>query len=242
MSDAAMYVQGGVYTIKAEIKDPFGGISTLTKQVTVLPGGTQQWLRIYNSAGEVVRSVKLGSIPGAARLSTDGSFGLELDANGAPLSSLKIDVEGNSGVQTTGWNGLNDLGVPVASGAYNIQLVSIEGGREVVVTARTVIVIKVNDPMAVLESALVAPNPVPATDKEIRVYYNPALLMGYRAKAQLYNLAGELVSESADAGNTGVIYLATDRAISGGIYLVRFQILSGPALYKARVIKAGIIR
>jgi len=65
-NDNSGSVGGGMYTIKAEIVDPFGQVTSLVQSVQVLPGGSQQSLDIFNSAGELVRTIRLPvPVPGA---------------------------------------------------------------------------------------------------------------------------------------------------------------------------------
>jgi hypothetical protein len=93
LNDSAMLVKGGVYTIKAEITDNFGQVTSLIKVVQVVPGGAQQLLRIFNSAGETVREIPLAAVPGANRMNLPAeSYALELDASGAVLNPLTGDT------------------------------------------------------------------------------------------------------------------------------------------------------
>jgi flagellar hook assembly protein FlgD len=242
-NDSAMLVQGGVYSIKAEITDPFGQVTALIKPVQVIPGGVQQTLRIYNGAGEMVRSINLPApVAGATRLQTLGdAFALEIDpATGSALQPYKIDVLGNAGWTTASWDGLNDAGAPVSSGSYTLQLVSNEGGKSSVVTSRSVTVLKAAAGSEVLDSALLGPNPVLAGQPAL-LFYDPAGLAGRRAEALVYNLAGELIGWGGDPNLSGRIDLGLGKAQAGGVYLVRFQLRSGSVITQSRVLKLAIV-
>lgn len=244
-NDNAGEISGGTYTIKAEIIDNFGQVTSLVQTIQVVPGGVQQYLRIFNGAGEVVRNIQLATpVNGANGLRmSDASFGLEINpVTGAAVQNLKIEVLGNSGYQSLGWDGLNEQGVPVNSGTYVVQLVSKESSREAVVTSRSVTVIKGVDTVDPTASAIIAPNPVLPTNKEIALYYNPAQLMGHNATCRVYNLAGELVNESEDASHSGKMVLGAQRPLASGTYLVRFEVREGAAVIKARVLKMAVVR
>jgi flagellar hook assembly protein FlgD len=243
-NDSGQRVDGGVYTIKAEISDQFGQVTALIKAVQVIPGMVQQSLRIYNGAGELVRSILLPSaVPGATRLELPSdSFALEIDpATGKAIQAFELDVVGNAGKVPFDWDGLNDHGAPVASGTYTLQLLSNEGGREAVVTSRSVSVLKGVEAIAALDSARLAPNPV-GPGQAAYLFYEPALLGGRRLDLRVYSLAGELVGTGTDAGLTGRIDLGLNGGQAGGIYLVRVQLSMGAAIIRARTLKLAIVR
>jgi flagellar hook assembly protein FlgD len=243
VNDSAMLVSGGVYTIKAEITDQWGQTTAMVRTVQVIPGGAQQTLRIYNSAGELVRSIPLTPVPGATRLElTSDSFALELDpSSGSAKQPFQVDVVGNNGSVTQSWDGLNSAGAPVASGSYSLQLVSNEGGRETVVTARSVTVLKIGEDQGALASALIGPNPVGAKERPT-LFYDAAQLGGRRAEALVYNLNGELIGWAGDSAYSGRISLPLDFQRAGGIYLVRFQLRQGLAIVQSRVLKMAVLR
>jgi flagellar hook assembly protein FlgD len=242
-NDSAMLVDGGVYVIKAEITDPFGEVTALIRTVQVLPGGVQQSVRIYNAAGELVRLIILPAVPGASRLELLGdSFGLELDpVTGQAVQPFKIGVVGNGGTVYTSWDGLNSLGAPVASGTYNLQLVSNEGGRTTVVESRSLSVLKAPESSRLLDQAQLGPNPLVGGGR-VQLFYDPALLSANESVvAQVYNLAGELVAMAEDPARLGRVSLGLDRS-AAGIYLVRCQHRRGQALLRTRTFKLALLR
>jgi hypothetical protein len=242
-NDSAMLVQGGTYSIKAEITDQWGQTTALVKPVQVIPGGVQQSLRIYNSAGEIVRTIPLTPVPGATRLElSSDSYAVASDpSTGSIQQPFKVDVIGNAGASPAYWDGLNDLGAPVASGTYQLQLVSEEGGRETVVTARSLSVLKAPESTALLASAVLGPNPVGAGQAAWLVY-DPSLLAGRRMEALVYSLDGALVGWSGDSAQSGRIPLPLGPSLASGIYLVRVQVHQGSALVQSRTLKLAVVR
>ena len=245
-NNAGAPVSGGIYTLKAQIIDPFGQVTSLIHQVNVLPGGTQQLVRVYNSAGELVRQIQLSTpLAGASKLSvSSSSFALAINpATGAAMQPLKIDVTGGSGlVSSQYWDGLNDHGLPVNSGTYTVQLVSVMGGQQTVADSRSIQVIKSADSNNTLASAVVGPNPVGPQAKQVFLSYDPLSLEGREPRVELFNLAGEKVAQGADPTKSGKIEITGGRSLSGGIYLCRFELLSEGELYQARMIKVAVIR
>jgi hypothetical protein len=244
-NNAGAPVTGGIYTIQAQLVDPFGQVTSLIHQVNVLPGSTQQFVRVYNSAGELVRQIQLSAaLPGASNLSlSSASFALVIDpATGQAVQPLKIAVTTGTGVSNQYWDGLTDQGLPANSGSYTVQLVSVVSGQATVVATRSLVVIKAADPSTVLASAKVGPNPALPTDKQVWLQYAPAGLEGREPRVELYDLAGEKVAEGVDPGRTGKIEITGGKALSGGVYLCRFELMSESMVYQARVLKVAILR
>jgi hypothetical protein len=244
-NNAGAAVTGGIYTIKVELVDTFGQVTSLIHQVNVLPGSTQQFVRVYNSAGELVRQIQLGgALPGASNLSLSSSnFALAIDpVTGAAVQPLKISVTTAGGTVPEYWDGLTDHGLPVNSGMYTVQLVSVVGGQATVVATRSVQVIKGTDPSNVLSSAVIGPNPAGPTDKAIYLRFDPTGLQGRQPRVELFNLAGEKVAEGVRGSSPDQIEITGGRSLSGGIYVCRFELLSEGMLYRARSLKVAVIR
>jgi flagellar hook assembly protein FlgD len=245
-NNAGAPVAGGIYTLKAEIIDPFGQVTSLIHQVNVLPGDNQQFVRVYNSAGELVRQIQLSQpLPGASNLSvSSNSFALAINpSTGAAMQPLKIDVTTGSGVVSSQyWDGLSDHGLPVNSGTYTVQLVSVMSGQQTVVASRSIQVIKSGDPSTTLSLAVVGPNPAGPQAKQVFLSYDPTTLQGREPRVELFNLAGEKVAEATDPAKSGKIEITGGRSLSGGIYICRFELLSQGLLYQARTIKVAVIR
>ena len=234
---------GGSYVIKTEVQDPFGQVISLSREVQVIPATIQQYLRIYNSAGEVVRTIHLAStVSGASQLRTDGEgFALEIDpSTGKAAQSYKIEVLSSGGWQVQGWDGLNDNGIPVNSGSYVVQLFSRDAGQESIISTRSVVVLKSADSVDPTASALVAPNPV-LPGKPVAVFYDATQMMGMVAVCRVYNLAGELIATAADPAKTGRIDFFANGWASG-TYVIRFELHEGHAILKARVLKMALVR
>jgi flagellar hook assembly protein FlgD len=240
-NNAGAFVIGGVYEIQAQIVDTFGQITTLSHTVNVMATPDQQSVRIYNSAGELVRQLILGSpVSGASRLILSTGT-LLVGAGGAP-SPLTITVGTSGGGGTSlQWDGLGSSGLPVQTGVYTVLLVSLESNNAAVVASRTVMVMKGPDGVSALDSAYVAPNPA-TLPGPVYLFYKPALLQGDWPRVELFDLSGEKVAEADDPGLTGKIDVTARHKLAGGIYLARFQLMRGDLLDKARTLKVAVAR
>ena len=198
-NNGGQFVAGGVYYIKAEIIDTFGQTTTLQRSVQVVSVAPQNYLRIFNSAGEVVASIPLPVNSGTGRFASmklsDDKFGPKYDeASGAivggSLQVLAMDEHGHE--YPSYWDGKNSQGVPVASGNYTAELVynAPGGGGTHVIQAKSFIVLQSGN-AATLAGSFAYPNPI-LHGEEIKINY--PLSATYSTAARLFNVAGELIS------------------------------------------------
>ena len=234
-------VSGGVYSIKAEFKDNFGKITTLSEAVQVINTEGQNTLTIYNSAGEEVRHQLLnGSMPGIVgiKLASD-QYAPLYDANGhnsGPLLGI-TGTDTSGGSHALDWDGKNDLGVPVNSGVYQIQVVHRGSDGSKTVITRSVTVIKTSDGLS-LAGTRVGPNPLTAGDQ---LYVSYPASFGQNCVGMIYNLAGELVAQGAGASSSGTMVIQVGR-LSEGIYICRVEKRLGAAVTAKIDIKVAIVK
>ena len=142
-------VAGGVYTLAAGWSDPYGKVTTLASAVSLVPIDDHLELAVFNAAGERVRHAWQ---PWAADATC---FSLSARVL-SPGAALTVSWAGGSWA----WDGFNDLGAPVASGSYLIQLLRWQAGSSVVACGAGIIVL--NAPAAAgLASVKAAPDPMP---------------------------------------------------------------------------------
>ena len=211
-------VTSGAYYLQLASTDNTGNQTVYTHTVTVLDSGKQFSLKIYNSAGELVRTLFLGTYSGAApdQLTVDhkvaafGPGGGEFNFNLGPASKL--------------WNGLNDAGQAVQAGDYTVQLVTENQGSSSIVDNITITVLKAN--ASVLAGAKIGPDPVGPSDQLVTVLL-PNLPSGCTVIGRLYNVSGELiitVSNHLQAGQL-TFNLGTHR-VSAGVYILSLSATS----------------
>ena len=246
-NDSGQTVKGGVYTIKAEIVDQFGQVTSLQQSVQVVNVVAENSLTIYNSAGERVADVALPALAGTGRFD---SMALSADSFGAVYSSttgtmaagdqFKILLKDEKGVEVpVYWDGRNSAGVPVSSGSYTAELVYHAPGAGGLRTVETkgFVVLQAGGNVD-LSGAYAYPNPV-VRATELKIAYTPSA--GCGAAARLYNLNGELVGQADDKAATGTMTFDV-HGTSSGVYLVRLEKLSGAATLARTTLKVAIVR
>jgi flagellar hook assembly protein FlgD len=244
-NDNGQLIQNGMYYFKMEIVDPFGTVTAYSKEVAVLGNSPEDSLEVFNSAGELVKSIPLGAYPGGLsdfNFSGQGSMAGGLDpATGQPQGRLELELKDGLGAShAAAWDGTNQDGRPVASGVYTVKLVRTQMGQGRTVKSKSVTVINALGSPASLaaDSARVGPNPLRGASNFV-LSYKPAA-QG-RGCARIYNLAGELVSLGQD-GDGGGSFTLPAQGLAAGIYLVEFEIREGRAVLARKGIKAVILR
>jgi flagellar hook assembly protein FlgD len=221
-------VASGVYTIKAEIVDEFGQVTSLEQSISVMDVVPANKLTIYNSAGEVVADVPLPS-GGTGRFSSlrleSDKVAVDIDPKtgtnlGTPLVIWVTDEQGNE--QQVQWDGRNAQGLPVTSGTYIAELIYGTAGTRQAVSSKSFTVLQAGS-IASLAGALVYPNPV-LHGADFFVSYSPS--PGSTGLAHLYDLNGGLVAQAEDSAQVGVLKFR-GAALAGGVYIVRVEKLSG---------------
>ena len=126
-------VSNGTYYIKIDNVDPTGNVKTITQAVNVNRTLEQVTVKIYNEAGEVVRTLySFMDDPGNNLLSN-----AQLSSNAIQPGS---STNGNLGILlsngvTMSWDGRDDSGQVVTEGQYFVEIHATDGkGGETVIT------------------------------------------------------------------------------------------------------------
>jgi flagellar hook assembly protein FlgD len=242
LNDDAQYVAGGVYTIKVQQTDDFGNVQTWTREVSVLPATTQQWLRVYNSAGELVAALDPSSLGAGAVLTSVGlppnqnTFSLPANAGGSGVP-FQVQVQGSSTPLTLNWDGRNSQGQMLASGPYTVQLVNIQAGSSQIIMSKGFTILA---PLTQAPLVRMGPNPIGPTDQNL-VFSFTALPAGQSASVRLYNVAGELITQGTSSSGGGKIMLHIG-PWSAGVYLAIFEVREAGGLRSRQVLRVVIAR
>jgi len=243
-NDNGQLVGGGVYTIKVSYTDSFGKTTTLVKSVQVLTMDPTDLLEIYNDAGEAVAHVPLPADSGHKQVALTGLkspvYALHIDPNsgrGQEQDFYLTDDIGKSG--SAQWYGLNDQGLPLASGSYTAQLVyQAAAGGKTVMTKSFVVIDDNGGPS--FAGAHAVPNPV-TKGQELNVYF-PAS-MAYTTVGTLYSLTGQKVAEVSVAPGGGATMTFLVDGLSGGVYLVELARIKDLGSVVARgSVKVALVR
>lgn len=230
---AGQAVEAGTYYLKAEIKDPFGQVTSLSKALQVAPMSNERWLKIFNSAGELVYQKALPADLRDMNPSL-GHYAPEYSAqSGAALNPLRLDFRDAAGAGISQWwDGRNLRGEPVESGSYTLQLVQSRPGSQASVETLKIQVLR-SATGAPFSEARFSANPARILES-VDLYYAP--VAGAGAQVQVFGISGERVLSASDLGATGRLRLFFPRMASG-IYFV--ELCSGT---KRRVMKLAVMR
>jgi hypothetical protein len=233
-NDNGQQVASGIYYIKLEEHDPYGNVITYIHEVVVLAVGNQIRLKIFNSAGEEIKTLMVAtySTQAPSRLVPDKDTAA-LTANGSTAFTFDL-----GGISVT-WDGTNNAGQQVSSGSYLVQLEvqNLAGAQTIASTSVTVI----NAGGPVLSGVFVAPNPVPASASGFELRWKA--IVGIEVTARLYNVAGELVMIAGNGSSADkLLFDLSNRPIAGGIYLVAVTAKAPWGAMERRTLKLVMVR
>jgi flagellar hook assembly protein FlgD len=192
-NNQSQYVEPGKYYIKIEEADEFGHVNVIIKEILVVRIEKYIELKVYNSAGELVRTIREINkpVPNIADLSAVGDI-IVIEKNGVPVN-IKY---GSNLTDYLQWDGKNEDGVVVSSGNYEIQLsVKTEQGN-ITYASKTVVLLR--EDKTYLAGLEIWPNPF--TNESVSgsvVFRWTCVTAGETGDAyiRIYNIAGELVKQ-----------------------------------------------
>jgi flagellar hook assembly protein FlgD len=242
-------VQGGIYYIKLCSTDVFGTVTCQVYTVTVQPPSSAPTLQIYNSAGEVVDTLNVAGLSAAPvnlELQSGQSGGVIPSSNPKALTptggvTFNVVLQNGTAVPVY-WNGLSASGQPLASGTYMVQLSSSQAGAQTLVKTLPVTLLASQNQSveAMAASALVVPNPVVSGANGFSVRYEGDGVDS--AVGVLYDLAGERVAQASQMPVSGPGLLQFSAKLSGGIYVLDFEVADSKVALARRVLKVAIVK
>jgi hypothetical protein len=237
-------IAGGVYTIKAEVVDNFGQITSLQRSIQVVSVRAENELIIFNGAGEIVARPPLPATLSGRPLTTvwmkTESFAPSFNPDGTTVAGLRFYFKDETGATSwVDWDGKNEFGLPVASGSYTAQLLysSGAGSSAKIIENRGFVVIQTASP-ANLDGAFAVPNPA-MRGEPIKISYPTSL--AYSTTARLFSLDGQLVAQTDDQAKTGWLVFSTS-GLAPGVYIAKVEKLAGGASVCRRLMKVAVVR
>jgi flagellar hook assembly protein FlgD len=212
----------GTYYIKTEQTDEYGHTTAIIKEITVLRVEKYIEMNIYNTAGELVRTIRkdnASTLNNKLDLDLDGS--LFIDENGTPIN---IKYGTNLGEYMV-WDGRDSEGTIVQNGVYEIQVIMKTDQDITLESTRTVMVLR--EGKNFIDQLIVQPNPYDGTKGPGYVTFRWTFLTaGETGKVtiRVYNVAGELVHKmegdlaNNTAGITWDLKIGSSLHVSRGIY------------------------
>jgi flagellar hook assembly protein FlgD len=212
----------GTYYIKIEQTDAYGHTSAFIKDISVLRMEKYVEMNIYNTAGELVRTIRKDNASTlSSKLDLDLGGTIVIDQFGTPVN-LKYGT--NLGEYMT-WDGKDSKGKIVQSGTYEVQMIMKTDQGLTIESAQTVIVLR--EGKKFIDQVIIQPNPYNEKPGPGYITFKWSFLTAGetgRVIIRIYNIAGELVYKTeGDLANnvTGITWdMKIDRNshLSRGIY------------------------
>ncbi len=241
-TDAGQLAASGTYYLSVNETDTYGHVADITKTITYMQDTTYIQLNIFNSAGELVRSItNYDFVFPPDFLSGPDGLGVQIDV--PPVITTKqanaSPVQIRFGARVSDfmlWDGKNNSGMSVSSGIYEMQIVVKTETTLVVVASKSVTVLENND--VFIGEIKSVPNPYTGSGAGIKFMWT-ANETGNMA-ISIYNISGELIrilntklengSVGWDATTSGGniasngLYIAVLQGISGGGNIARMKV------------------
>lgn len=192
-NNQSQFVNPGKYYIKVEETDEFGHVNVVIKDILVVRVEQYIELKVYNSAGELVRTIRdtASAVPELADLSSMGDIVI-IENNGTPVN-VKYGSNPGDFVQ---WDGKNEDGQVVAAGNYELQLSVKSEQGSITHTSKSVVVLR--EDKTYLDTFEIWPNPYTEDAGSNPIIFNwSCKTAGETGEVyiRVYNVAGELVKQ-----------------------------------------------
>jgi flagellar hook assembly protein FlgD len=239
-NDGGQQIGQGQYFLKFTVTNQYGQVETTIEEVTVLTAQQYVKLKIYNSAGEVVRTIETPYIPGTVI----GNLGVDdVVAVGKGYNSVQVEYAPG---QIITWDGNNQSGTTVDSGIYvmKVEIATADGYK--VMATKSVTVLNAGK-AGVISGEKIYPNPVVisggATGKAT-IQWTPS--GPGRVTVYIYNMASELIRKM----ETDLLSSALDwdltttsgKPVSNGVYVIVLQAKRDTGETEIKIMKLIIIK
>jgi len=238
-------VTNGKYHLKIDNVDPYGTVTNVSQEVTVSRSIARVGVRVYNSAGEVVRDLysfmedPCGTVVSATMTPTpcqNPLSGVSVSTNvlvpqavGTPGPNGELKITSQGGLNVT-WDGKGDEGQVVQSGHYEVEVHYTDGqGGEETVSIGVVVQKGNSDPGNYL-SAL--PNHLTGGQASTTITVNDP--GATQVTVSLYNLAGELIRQVR--GTTPNQAVLDFSGLSSGLYFAVTEVRDASGKFITRKI------
>jgi flagellar hook assembly protein FlgD len=215
-------VTNGNYLIQIDSTSLAGVVTSVSKTATVNRNLSNIMVNIYNSAGELIRTLysTVADSTGASMTDVNLSANIFRPTSAAPVTSgtpsqVNIVVNSSDGTAVTlTWDGTNNSGTDVTPGVYTVDCHWSEGSTNFQNITRSVIVIG-----GIVNTTVVArPNMLNSTNGMITTFDGTGVTNAYLIQVQIYTIAGQLLQTVVSpAGIPEVNWNAA--GLASGIYI-----------------------
>ena len=209
----------------------------MIKDIFVINDDEYVEVRIFNSAGEIVRVIRESrafnpetlalSVPDVVAVAKDGA-------------KIIMSYGGNPGDNFI-WDGRNSAGLVVSNGAYEIQVVAVSADGKISTASKTVMLL--NESRELFSGLKAYPNPFLENDGIMTFAWQPKAEGAVTLK--IYNIAGQavrrLTAKLADGSVPWDFRTDSGQAAAGGVYVCVFEAVSSDGYRKHEIIKIAAV-
>ena len=234
-------VTNGNYMIKVDSVSPQGVVTSVQQDATVNRKLSNITANIYNSAGEIIRTLyfmvsdatdsQMTNVNLSSNIMTLGSN----PSGNASILQIVVNTTGGTPVTLT-WDGTNNSAADVTPGTYEIQLHWDNGQGQTTNITRSVIVVGGG------ASGTVIAEPNMLTNGQTLTTFNGiGIANAWILNAKVYTIAGELVkSLPGSPGSPTTQWNAV--GLASGVYIVAVQVLdSNGGVLDTQLLKVLVI-
>jgi flagellar hook assembly protein FlgD len=224
-------VTNGEYQIKIDSVSPTGSVTTVTKSVVVNRSIATVSVKVYNSAGEVVRHLymladnPLNSTMSNVTLNPSPAVITPGLTTASSQPSVTILVQGTGTPVTLVWDGTGDAGSVVTPGVYQIEVVWNDGQGVSTEISKSVMVMSGN----YVPQVVAFPNVLSDKNGYGVKFDASGITNAYTVNVSIYALSGELVRNKI-LGVTGVKNVSWDASVNprvaSGLYIAVVEVLN----------------
>lgn len=224
-------VSNGTYRVQVDSVSPTGTVTSVSQQAVVNRNLGTLTVDIFNSAGELVRSLYTAVMDATdSELSTEETvLGSNILKPGSPTSTsqgsvpdISILVDGGAGPMTLLWDGSNNEGTYVTPGAYTVQIHWAAGAAQERTVIQQVVVLS---PQGLAGAVVIEPNVLGVKYGTTAIFNAFSIAGASSIRVRLYTLSGELVDDlTSPSGQPQVSWNASGTA--SGIYISAVTVLN----------------
>ena len=238
-NDGGQAISQGLYFVKFTVANEYGQVDTVIKEINVLTSQQYVRLKIYNSAGELVRTIYSPNPPG-----NNISLGVS-DVVLVGKDNAAVQVEYAPG-QIISWDGNNSDGRTVDSGVYEMKVeIATASGYQVVAT-KSVTVLNAGK-AGVISGEKIFPNPVVfANGGTASATIQWAAAGQGRMTVTIYNMAGELVrkfdTSLVPSQLSWDMTTGSGQPVTSGLYVIVMQAKKNTGEIEIKVMKMSVLK
>lgn len=237
-NDQGQFVRNGKYYVKVEMKDYYGHVNVVTKEILTVAEDVFLEMRIYNRAGEIVKVIRDTSTTATA-VSVDAIP----DVIAFTIASPTAYFTYAHGMNMM-WDGRNERGVLVSNGTYELQFVLNRGGGEELQAAKTIIILT-EERGEFLRNIVVSPNPYNGEIQPfIEFSWHGSTGTG-TLEVSIYNIKGELVRKLRTRIEQGFVRWDVNTQDGGsaaaGVYVVKVSAVNAEGRVQIETVKMAIL-